>query len=262
MNGNADSTGLVRRANGGPHWHRIACGEEREKPLCDPVLPNTQCLSAGQGKANITLIFRDSEMGEIRRIAHNELWPASEVLARSLHDDSISRGLIPDEARRRRLLPKLFSHLVRAGLLFGEVHATSHELEGISVWLSPDAPISTFAKLFRVGVAWFPIEFGLRLSYRFLACHEQLEALREQHAPKRHWYLQLLGVDPPFQRRGHGRSLLEPMLARLDRAQVACCLDTENQDNVGYYEQLGFHVVATSILQAAGTHCWFMSRST
>jgi ribosomal protein S18 acetylase RimI-like enzyme len=202
----------------------------------------------------------DVPMGEPFRLTHAELKPASAVLARALQDDPLFGRLIPDDERRKTIMPKVLSCLVREGLLCGEVFATSPAMEGVAVWHRPNVAGSTFAGLFRAGFAKIPFVCGLKLSYRLHMCHKHLDGLRSRYAPLPHWNLQLLGVEPSQQKRGHGQGLLKPMLARFDRDQTACCLDTENSVNVAFYERYGFRVVETSVVPTTDVDYWFMVR--
>ena len=199
-------------------------------------------------------------MGELFRLTHADLKPAIAVLARSLHDDPLFRRLIPDDERRKALLPKILSYLVREGLICGEVFVTSPAMEGVAVWHRPSVAASTFAKLFRAGFAEIPFVCGMKLSYRLHMCGEHLHGLRSRYVPLPHWNLQLLGVDPSQQKRGYGQRLLEPMLRRFDCDQAACCLDTQNSVNVAYYERYGFRVVDSSIVPTTDVDYWFMVR--
>jgi ribosomal protein S18 acetylase RimI-like enzyme len=50
-------------------------------------------------------------------------------------------------------------------------------------------------------------------------------------------------VDPAYQGKGYASRLLKPMLARIDRENMPCYLDTEEEKNVSIYQHFGFKVL-------------------
>jgi hypothetical protein len=71
---------------------------------------------------------------------------ASEMFARTFHNDPRISHLLPDSAKRRRLSARSFQCLLRYGVHCGEVLATSANLEGVAIWLPPEAAHGSLAK--------------------------------------------------------------------------------------------------------------------
>ena len=142
---------------------------------------------------------------------------ASEMFARTFHNDPMMCHLLPNAAKRPRLSARSHQCLLRYGIHCGEVLATSESLEGVAIWLPPEAAHDSLAKLLRACLFTLPLTAGPRFFVRFLSYHQHLDRLRREHTPFRHWYLQLLGVDPSHQRKGYAKALVNPMLARFDR---------------------------------------------
>ena len=105
------------------------------------------------------------------------------------------------------------------------------------------------------------LNLGIRSVCRMLSVNEFLVAMHKRHAPQRHIHLALLGVDPSFQGQGHGGSLLKSILARLDRENLPCYLDTQNQSNVVFYQRYGFEVVEYTLIPGTDVNCWAMLRA-
>jgi len=185
---------------------------------------------------------------------------AAGVLSRTLFDDPNFRALISDEDKRKRVLPKLMGYMVREGVLFGESYATSCQLEGIAVWHRPNVSVSMFSRIFSVGFFWAPIDLGVALTRNLLKCGRFLDDMRIKYAPPNHWHLQLLGVNPEHQRKGHATRLLMPILDQCDRHGHSCFLDTQNAANVAVYERFGFSVVHQCLLPPTDVDCWFLLR--
>jgi ribosomal protein S18 acetylase RimI-like enzyme len=72
-----------------------------------------------------------------------------------------------------------------------------------------------------------------------------LEQMATFHPNEPHWYLPLIGVDPPHQGKGHGGALLRYALERCDRDRCLAYLESTNPRNVPLYERHGFKAVGT-----------------
>ena len=61
-----------------------------------------------------------------------------------------------------------------------------------------------------------PFEFGMGAFSRFMNAMNFMEKIHHEKAPEPHWYLMILGVDPPRQGQGVGGALMQPILSRAD----------------------------------------------
>ncbi len=197
-------------------------------------------------------------MSSLLRLSRSNIQLASNLIARALYDYPLFRYLISDPEQRRKRLPVLTGYLVRVGMLYGEVYTTSPNLEGVAVWLPPKTNVSIFQLLFRVGVITCPFKLGIKPFQGIWNYMQHIEAVEKRNAIDNRWYLQVISVDSPYQKQSYGRSLIEPMLARFSQQNLPCCLDTEEEHNVIYYERYGFEVVEASIIPGTNNTCWFM----
>ena len=69
-----------------------------------------------------------------------------------------------------------------------------------------------------------------------------LGQMEKVHPREPHWYLAILGTDPPEQGKGVGGSLMTPVLERCDRAGLGAYLESSKPENLPYYERFGFRV--------------------
>ena len=197
---------------------------------------------------------------ELIPLTKTNIPPASEMFALAFHNDPMMTHLLPDSSKRLSLSPRSFRCILRYGVHCGEVLATSANLEGVAIWLPPEAAHGSLAKLLRACLFSLPLTAGPRFFVRFLSYHQHLDGLRREHTPFPHWYLQLLGVDPSHQGKGYATALVNPMLARFDRERLPCCLDTMNGNNVAFYERFGFRVAAKSLVPRTEIGLWLMTR--
>ncbi len=195
---------------------------------------------------------------------------AAQMLARAFHDDPLMRYAIPDPDERARLLPALYERMIRFGMLEGEVYATADAdevdatamaVDGVAIWLPPNAKW-TREHIEASGMHEFATLTGndAYQRYRDVVSREWQARLREIPGPG--WYLFILGVEPSVQRRGLGGALMRPILERADTEQLVCYLETENERNVAFYLKQGFELVVNG--EEAGTsglRFWTFSRT-
>jgi len=82
---------------------------------------------------------------------------------------------------------------------------------------------------------------GLRVANRWSQIAQQLHSL---HPTDPHWFVSILGVDPPAQGRGVGCALLKALLEHADQGNAPTYLETDRERNVGFYEARGFRIEA------------------
>ena len=87
---------------------------------------------------------------------------------------------------------------------------------------------------------------------------EVYRALEEAHPVEPHWYLSLLGVDPLHQGQRVGIGLLRSWLEAVDRDDLPSYLETDREQNVAFYERVGFAVQLE--LNVLETPIWCMRR--
>ncbi|OGO52831.1 MAG: hypothetical protein A2148_06380 [Chloroflexi bacterium RBG_16_68_14] len=193
-------------------------------------------------------------------LAAHQVKAAAEVLGRAFLDDPLAVWIVPNEARRARVLPWFFRIAVRYGQRHGQAHTMSGSMQGVAVWHPPERALaSTVGTL---GAEAATLLFRLRLGElrRALTATGHLERLHKRDAPPRHWYLAVLGVDPPYQGQGVGSALLEPILSRMDGEGLPCYTETARERNVSFYRKHGFQVIEEGNLPKGGPRYWTLLR--
>ena len=72
-----------------------------------------------------------------------------------------------------------------------------------------------------------------------------LEQMSRYHPSEPHWYLPLIGVDPPHQDKGYGSALLRHALVPCDRDHTLAYLESSNPKNIPLYERHRFELLGT-----------------
>ncbi|MFC1963544.1 GNAT family N-acetyltransferase [Chloroflexota bacterium] len=194
------------------------------------------------------------------RLNKSHAKPAVEVLVKAFWNNPPLNYYFSDELERKRIASFFLSAAVFSGIRYGEVYATSPNLEGIAVWIpSHNYPI-TFWKLLRSVPLSAIFGFGKYGGNRMKLLGEHVDAIHEQMSPFRHWFLQIIGVDPSFQGNGYAGKLIHRMLSRVDAEGLPCYLETLDYKNVPLYEHFGFRVVDESIVPDTELTNWAMLR--
>lgn len=180
---------------------------------------------------------------------------AQTLFYRAFEHDPHFAWLVPAGANRPARLRHLLAQLIdphSPGR--GELHLTS-DLRAAAVWFPPPGG----RERLRERLAHLPaLAFALgwqRLPKRALELR-RIAALRPR-AP--HYYLQMLAVDPPHQRRGHGSTLLARLLQQADETHLPVCLETGNAANLTFYARHGFGIHHVSPL-SEGLTLWTLLR--
>ncbi|HEU4321939.1 MAG TPA: GNAT family N-acetyltransferase [Roseiflexaceae bacterium] len=179
------------------------------------------------------------------------------VLARAFWDDPLAQYITPRVPQRRRLV-SLFDIVLRYGLLFGEVYCTPG-IRGIAIGIPPRNFRINIGRILHVGLWRLPLSVGLPPLVRLMRSLIEMEHLHTRNVGPDHWYLFYLAVDPPYQKRGLGAALIQPILDRAAQEGLACYLETTNPRNVPFYQRCGFKIIDDIQLQG-GVPCKTMRR--
>jgi GNAT superfamily N-acetyltransferase len=191
-------------------------------------------------------------------MAGQQVEPLGEVLGRAFFESPLHKYFIPDDGERRRFLPQFFLRVTRMGYLFGETYATP-DSTGMAFWIRPGEILGDEQNE-RAGLNEIRALAGEEAFARVSIVFDALEGLHKEHATDDHWYLQLLGVDVPLQRRGIGSALMQPVLKKADADGVTCYMDTAEPRSLPFYRRHGFDVVVDMIEPSSGLRLWFLRR--
>ncbi|TDQ61146.1 acetyltransferase (GNAT) family protein [Actinomycetospora succinea] len=184
---------------------------------------------------------------------------AAAAAARAFDDDAMFMFVFPDPSARPAKLDRFFRGAVRYGRLAGKA-VTTPERAGVAIWLPPGSVDMSVVGMARAGMLAFPVTLGPGAFRRFVAYTGWLDGQRKALVPDPHWFLLALGVDPVWQRRGVGTTLLAETLADADRRGLPAYLETTDEGNIAYYARSGFAVVRDAVPDNAGPRTWLMLR--
>lgn len=195
----------------------------------------------------------------IRSAVEADLSDLGSSLCRAFIEDPMMQFIFGELAHKPEALEWFMTAGARYGLLWGRVLTTAATARGASVWLGPGEGEMIPERLAAAGFDQAPEYMGMEAFERFMAVMEHFQGLHGRIAPKPHWYLMILGVDPECQRQGLGGLLLEPVLCEAREAGLAVYLETSREENVAFYERHGFRMEEASVTPG-GLRVWAMLR--
>ena len=142
---------------------------------------------------------------------------AGKVLGRAFWDDPAAIYVMPDDAKRADQLAWFMTNAARYGEQFGAVHTPREALEAAAIWLPPAETHMSDEKMSEAGFDELPDRLGVDGYGRFGNMFGRMDGFHERDVPEPHWYLFILGVDPPRQGQGVGSAIIRRGLARASR---------------------------------------------
>jgi ribosomal protein S18 acetylase RimI-like enzyme len=168
--------------------------------------------------------------GAVRTAAESDAQAAVATIVAAFIADPAARWAFPEPERYLSYCPEFVQAF--GGRAFD--CKTAHIVEGgAALWLPPGVGPDENALMGLIERA-----VPERTRSEAFAVFEQMG---RYHPAEPHWYLPLIGVDPPHQGQGRGSALLRHALAG---CETVAYLESSNPKNVPLYQRFGFRVVA------------------
>lgn len=192
----------------------------------------------------------------IRRATFDDVNHLVPHLVRAFDKDPVVNWCVRQDDKRAYGFDVLFrTALSILSLPHGEVLTTDDCLGG-ALWYPPGKSKIGFTKQLRLLPAMIR-GCGLRGLKRMI---EVLNRMENGHPTERHHYLQFVGTDPDHRRKGLGTALMKPVLEQCDREGCGAYLENSTENNLAFYEGLGFEVVGEINLGRGAPPLWPMWR--
>jgi GNAT superfamily N-acetyltransferase len=179
----------------------------------------------------------------VRSATRADVKPLAAALARAFYEDPPLVWMMPNPDTRLPRITSVFTTVVGIqALRHGgvDVACVGGEIVAGAIWLPPGH--------------WQP---GLREQIRAVPAHAWAlrprlgrsfrlgRAMENAHPKEPHWYLEAIGVDPPWQSRGVASLLLRSRLEQSDQDRQPAYLEAGKPELVPLYEHFGFRRTGT-----------------
>jgi len=169
----------------------------------------------------------------------DDLDAVSAMFGRAFEDDPVMEHVFGPHANMLEDCTRLYRMFCGSHISSGE-SLVGDDVAGAALW----APPGTWRLGWSTQLRLAPRLLRL-LKGRSLSVLRDFTRLEHVHAamPLDHWYLSVLGTDPPRQGQGVGAAVMAPVLERCDEFAQGAYLESSKEANVPYYRRFGFEVV-------------------
>lgn len=101
-------------------------------------------------------------------------------------------------------------------------------------------------------------KFGIKFLKHSIPIEDYVQSERIKNAPFPHWYLSYIAVDPEYQGKGIGRTMLKELFKKYMMNNLSYYLETHLKRNVPFYQNLGFEILKESTIPGTDIHMWSM----
>lgn len=160
-------------------------------------------------------------------------------------DKDLSKNLIRFIIKQNRLLDGLILTDHTKEPSYVAIVSQPKNLRRVSIWAKVRLNIEMLLLIFQ-------LPFHM---LKFLNMYHKLSFSSAPHEP--HYYLTMIGVDPSSQGKGIGKKVLREIhqIAKSSQPSYPIALDTENQQNVAYYESFGYELKDIKMIGELRIYC-------
>ena len=199
-------------------------------------------------------------LSDLTSISPNQIKSASNVISKAFYNDPLMEYLFPELIDRKNKLPFMMELLLRIGIKYGIVHATSPKLEGIAIWFpSNKVKITPWMGILNGGISYF-FKLGKKLVKKQNRIYNYINSKHRTLFSSQHWYLSVIAIAPLFQGSGFSHILLNSMFIQIDKQNLPIFLDTNNKENIPFYKKYGFKILEKYEIPNTDLINWAMIR--
>ncbi|MEG1569172.1 MAG: GNAT family N-acetyltransferase [Oscillospiraceae bacterium] len=172
------------------------------------------------------------------------------LLAECFLQDPLYCELIPDESKRKKMLPEIFDCEIEDLFQNCEIFADSADINGIIIVSDESEPYNPFVYnlkeafcALKTGACLIKDDLSLKTLWNFVRGQGYLsEAWTDDICTDDRLHIIYLAVRPSKQGNGIAAKLLREVIAYADQKRMLTSLETHNVHNVDMYKHFGFNV--------------------
>lgn len=200
--------------------------------------------------ARLSVLWTKSPNRPMLKIQRSDQSDLAKVLTDAFQRDPVLRWIIQNNEQYDRIGIPYFELILNHSLKFDSNYTNEHK-NAVALWTEPGETTSLLAQLLSTLRLIVILRGQISRAY-------QLQELMASYRPKQECLqLNYLATSPDSRGKGHGASLLRPMLDQSMQNGVPVYLECSNQENLGFYKQFGFRLIDMIQLNA-GPSIWPM----
>ena len=207
-----------------------------------------------------------SILNRLKHLQNDQIEAASRVAFYALQNDPLSFYYYRHPIERKIKTLIRYEYTILLGILSGEVYTIPSNIKGVAIWNAYGIKDQTIGeqskeiirKLRKVRRKMFS---DRRFSKRYGITLEICNSLHNEHANFPHWNLTMLTVDPLRQGEGYASLLIRLKLREIDKQNLPCYLQTQNENNVFLFEHFGFKLVGEIKFPNSNVYSYGMLRN-
>jgi GNAT superfamily N-acetyltransferase len=192
----------------------------------------------------------ERRMEAVRKATAEDAPRLAQALSRAFYEDPVMQWVLPDDSQRLRQLERSFDSISP----HDEIYITEG-IAGGALWLPPGKGKLSLLDNLRL-LPYMAAFWGRNLPRAM----RSLSYIDSKHPDDPHYYLFILGVEPEWQGKGLGTSLMQPVLERCDREKIPAYLEASAPRNRNLYARNGFELVEKIQIPGGGPPLWRMWR--
>jgi ribosomal protein S18 acetylase RimI-like enzyme len=195
---------------------------------------------------------------EVQLVTRQSYRQAAQVLGRAFEDEPVSVAVYKNFSPARRIRALTVDFTAEIALCLRKGYPLQTAVDGKVIAVAVIYPPGTYPvsnldqwKLLIqsiIGNGFYNIKGWL----------QWLKEVDHTHPKAPHFYLEYLGVDPEYQGKAYGSSMLQHLVNKADEEQVGVYLENANPRNNPFYQRFGFEVITEK--EIIGIPSWFMWR--
>ena len=178
------------------------------------------------------------------KVQKKDIKKAGETLANAFEHDPVWKAILEKCTFKQKSL--FWASPIQYGLKYGEVWATSEEIEGVIVWLPSEYSVMNMKTIFGSGLAFKRQGVSLRKMIQIGKIMSPLDKEKKRIlSVRKYLYLYVVGVKDVHQGKGFGKRLINAYMEQIDKHNIIGYLETATRENVRLYNKFGFDEVNT-----------------
>jgi ribosomal protein S18 acetylase RimI-like enzyme len=183
------------------------------------------------------------ELSDFYKITESDAKYISKLYERAFFNWSLAVALEPEDEIRRIKAHYFYEVSIRHIIKKGEAYASSPNMEGVAMWVHSDHYEMSTWQMIKNGGLKALYKLGIKKMMKGAKAIEFAENLTSEIMGEPHYHLVWLGVEPELQRKGIGTELMNVLLKKFANENMKCFLDTQDEQNIEYYERFGFKTI-------------------